>query len=98
MQLFISDAHQSIDSIRPIVEVLTAGGHFAWFDDQLLPGQDWKIELRAAIERSDALVFAMTPISVSSEWCRWELAVAAEAKKAVIPLLLEQKTHIASIV
>lgn len=89
MQLFISYAHESIDKIRQTVEVLTAGGHAAWFDDQLLPGQDWKQALGDEIARSDVLVYAITQETVSSEWCDWELVTAVRLEKAVIPVLLE---------
>jgi hypothetical protein len=89
MQLFISYAHESIDKVRQTVEVLTAGGHTAWFDDQLLPGQDWKRSLGEAIAHSDVFVYAITREAVSSEWCDWELATAVRAEKALLPVLLE---------
>jgi hypothetical protein len=90
VQIFISYAHESIDKVREIVEVLTAGGHAVWFDDQLLPGQDWKRALGEAIARSDVFVYAITTETVRSEWCDWELATAVHLEKAVIPVLLEQ--------
>jgi hypothetical protein len=89
MQLFISYAHESIANVRQTVEILTAGGHTVWFDDQLLPGQDWKRQLGESIARCDALVYAMTRETVTSEWCEWELATAVRLEKAVIPVLLE---------
>lgn len=89
MQLFISYAHESMDKVRQTVEVLTAGGHVAWFDDQLLPGQDWKSVLGEAISRSDMFVYAITTETMNSEWCDWELATAVHLEKAVIPILLE---------
>jgi len=89
MQLFISYAHESIDTVRQTVDVLTAGGHAAWFDDQLLPGQDWKRALGEAIARSDIFVYAITTEAVNSEWCDWELATAVHLEKAIIPVLLE---------
>jgi hypothetical protein len=89
IQLFISYAHESIAKVRPTVEVLTAGGDTTWFDEQLLPGQDWKQALGDAIARCDAFVYAITSEAVASEWCDWELATAVRLKKAVIPVLLE---------
>jgi len=89
MQLFISYGHESLAKVREIAEILTAGGHAVWFDNQLLPGQDWKGELGAAIARCDACVYVMTTEAVTSEWCEWELATAVRLEKAVIPILLE---------
>lgn len=89
MQLFISYARESIEDVRDTVEILRAGGHSVWFDERLLPGQDWKEELGKAIDGCEAFVFALTHDSVGSDWCAWELATAASLDKAVIPVLLE---------
>jgi len=69
MELFITYAHENLVKVRELAELLTAGGHTVWFDNQLLPGQDWKLELGNAIARSDAFVYALTKDSVASEWC-----------------------------
>lgn len=89
MQLFITYAHESLIEVQELVEVLTVGGHAAWFDNQLLPGQDWKQELREAIQRCDAYLYALSKDAVDSEWCQWEFATAVRLQKAVIPVLLE---------
>jgi hypothetical protein len=60
-----------------------------WFDDHLLPGQDWKLALGEAIARSNVFVYAITIATVSSEWCDWELGTAARFQKTIIPVLLE---------
>ena len=89
MRLFISYARKDIESIRELVEILQNGGHELWMDDRLMPGQNWQQELRARIEDSDILVFVLTPSSVQSEWCQWELDVAVRARKSIMPVLLE---------
>lgn len=91
MQLFISYAHESMEKVRETVEILTAGGHAVWFDEQLLPGQDWKRELGEEISRCQAFIYAMTSEALSSEWCQWELATATRLEKAVVPVLLEDR-------
>lgn len=92
MRLFVSYAHEDAPLVEALVEILRAGGHAPWFDDRLLPGQDWKAQLRSAIQRSDAFVYALTPASVASEWCRWEFVQAVRMGKPVIPVLLRQGT------
>lgn len=94
MQIFISYAHASIQKVSKIVEVLTAGGHTACFDNQLLPGQDWKKELHEKITSCDAFVFAITNDALASEWCAWELSTAVHLEKVIIPILLEPEVSI----
>jgi len=71
-----------------LVEILTAGGHKVLFDQELLPGQDWKAELGGQIAGCDAFVYALTPASISSEWCEWEFATSASLHKSVVPVLM----------
>lgn len=89
MRLFISYAHENHAAVRELADLLNAGGHFVWFDDEILPGQDWKRELGQRIAASDAFVYALTQSSVHSEWCQWELAEAARLQKSIMPVMLE---------
>jgi hypothetical protein len=89
MRLFITYGRDDVDRVSELAQLLTVGGHTVWFDNQLLPGQDWKKELGEEIRRCDALVYALTRDSAASEWCAWELATAARLKKAIVPVLLE---------
>ena len=90
MQVFISYARENKKKVSDeISPVLTAGGHTVWFDEQLLPGEDWKPALAKEIAQCDVFVYAATTESVRSEWCAWELGTAVRLEKAVIPVLLE---------
>lgn len=95
MRLFISYAHVDKAIVKDwVVSKLVAGGHDVWFDDRLVAGQDWKQQLNDEIKRSDALVYCMTPESVDSEWCQWELKRAVDLGKAVIPVLMQARTQL----
>ena len=95
MRLFISYAHVDKAIVKDwFVSKLVAGGHDVWFDDRLVAGQDWKQQLNDEIERSDALVYCMTPESVTSDWCQWELARAVDLGKPVIPVLMQARTQL----
>ncbi|MBK9748880.1 MAG: SUMF1/EgtB/PvdO family nonheme iron enzyme [Chloroflexi bacterium] len=95
MRLFISYAHVDKAIVKDwVVSKLVAGGHDVWFDDRLVAGQDWKQQLSGEIERSDALVYCMTPESVASDWCLWELTRAVDLGKPVISVLMQARTHL----
>lgn len=95
MRLFISYARVDKALVKDwVVSRLTAGGHEVWFDDRLFAGQGWEQQLSDEIQRSDTLVYCMTPESVNSEWCRWELRKAKEFGKSIIPVLLQARTVI----
>lgn len=94
MKLFISYAHTDKWQINQLVEILRDFGHDPWFDNRLMPGQDWKAALTQAVTSCDAFVYALTPEAVASEWCQWEFAKAVELNKPIIPVLVQSKTII----
>jgi hypothetical protein len=59
-----------------------------------MPGDDWQSDLRRAIDKSDALVYALSPDSAVKEWCRWECAQAVALNKPIIPVLLQPTPNI----
>jgi TIR domain len=89
MRLFITYGRDDVERVSKLAQLLTAGGYTVWFDNHLMPGQNWKKQLGDEIQRCDALVYALTKDSVASEWCQWELATAVRLKKVVVPVLLE---------
>jgi hypothetical protein len=89
VRLFISYAHKDKELVRQhIVDILEKAGHDPWFDEELRAGVDWQEEIYRRIHASHALVFAITPDSLGSEWARWELRQAVDAEKRIIPVLL----------
>jgi uncharacterized protein YgiM (DUF1202 family) len=95
MQLFLSYAHVDKPIVKSwIVDTLLSGSHDVWFDERLVAGGDWKQQLFKAIQQRDALVFCITPESIKSEWCQWELAQAVKLGKPILPVLLQGRTTI----
>lgn len=95
MRLFITYAHIDKAIVKEwIVDKLTAGGHDVWFDARLVAGQEWKKQISDEIQRSDALVYCMTPEAIASDWCQWELGQAVASGKPIIPVLLQAQTQI----
>ncbi len=91
MELFISYAHADEVRVRQIVDILRAAGHEPWFDEWLLPGQDWQDALTDAIDSCEALLYALSRESIRSEYCQWEFGTAVEMGKPIIPVLLEEE-------
>ena len=62
---------------------------FAPFLDRhdIKPGELWDARLGALIEQSDTVVFVISPESVKSERCVWEVNKALELSKRLLPVV-----------
>ncbi|MEO0408979.1 MAG: toll/interleukin-1 receptor domain-containing protein, partial [Cyanobacteria bacterium P01_A01_bin.135] len=59
-----------------------------WFDFSDIPsGVDYQKEIDAAIEKSDNLLFVISPHSVHSKYCRLEIELALKYHKRIIPVM-----------
>ncbi len=92
--LFVSYAHVDKPQIIPLIDLLREAGYEPWFDQLLIPGQDWQHILRDHISKFDTFLYVLTPESVNSQWCQWEFAEAAKLHKPIIPVLLQSKTKL----
>ena len=50
-------------------------------------GVEWEKRLSELIAQSDAVVFALSPKSVSSPYCQWEVAETDRLRKRLIPIV-----------
>jgi uncharacterized protein YjiK len=94
LRVFVSYARGDYFQVKQLVEILREGGHDPWMDHGILPGQDWKAELSKAIRLNDVFLYAITPRSIKSDWCRWEFQEAMLNNKSVMPVLLEDTADI----
>ncbi len=99
VQVFLNHANEDKPLVRRLYQTLKA---IAWLDpwmdeEKLLPGQDWKLEISKALEKSDAVIICLSKTSVVKIG-----VVQAEIRKAkelqerrpegrifIIPVLLE---------
>ncbi|MBN8595596.1 MAG: TIR domain-containing protein [Anaerolineae bacterium] len=98
LRLFLSYAHEDTkingNSVTSLVNILTIGGHDVWFDESLFSGgPKWKEQLANAIDNAHAVIYAMTPHSLRSQWCQWEVTRAINQSK---PLVLVKLTELPS--
>jgi WD40 repeat protein len=62
-------------------------GFEAYLDKQdILPGESWRTRIEGLILAADAVVFIISPSSIASEICSWEIRRALELKKSLTPL------------
>jgi formylglycine-generating enzyme required for sulfatase activity len=94
LKIFVSYARVDEPLVRGLVEILRAGNFDPWFDHALLVGQNFGNQILEAIRDCDRFLYALTPESVASEWCRWEFAQAVRAGKPIVPVLMQAKTPI----
>jgi hypothetical protein len=62
---------------------------FAPFLDRhdIKPGEPWEARLGGLIEQSDTVVFVISPESVKSERCVWEVEKALALSKRLLPVI-----------
>ena len=59
--VFLSYCRDNDAQVRQLYKELTAAGHAVWHDqERLLPGMDWKHEIRQAIRRAYAVVICFS--------------------------------------
>lgn len=61
LKVFLCHAHADRDSVKTLYTRLTADGVDAWLDkENLLPGQDWELEIRKVVREADVVVVCLS--------------------------------------
>ena len=100
LRVFLCHSSQDKPTVRELYQRLSAEGWIApWLDEEeLLPGQDWDLEIERALDGSDAVIVTLTTGSVSKEGyvqkeLRFVLDIALEKPEGtifVLPVRLEE--------
>lgn len=70
----------------------------AWLDLHNIPdGEDWKKEIEQNILNSHVFIFVISPKSIKSEYCNWEIDLAVKNNKRFIPLLHIDQNELGNI-
>jgi WD40 repeat protein len=86
-KVFISYSRVDGAFAEKLRAALAARGFEAYLDKaDILPGEPWRARIEGLILAADAIVFVMSPSSIASEICTWEVQRALELKKSVTPL------------
>ena len=59
-QVFLSYSHKNDTEAEELRETLLASGFDVWWDKMILPGQDWKFEIRKAMKRCGAVLLCLS--------------------------------------
>jgi hypothetical protein len=98
-QIFLTYAHSDKDIVRQLYHRLIRDGINAWLDEkELMPGQNWKHEIRQAILRSEIVIVCLSKqFNKQGGFRHEELEIALEKAKSLpddeiflIPVRLEQ--------
>jgi hypothetical protein len=90
LKVFISYARRDGAAFaEELVDSLDVAGFDAFLDrNDIAAGEDWEKRLEGLIAAADTMVFVMTPGSVGSQQCAWEIKTAEGLSKRVIPVVL----------
>jgi len=68
LKVFLCHSSEDKAAIRILYKELINNGIDAWLDEEnLLPGQDWQIEIPAAVRSSDAIIVFLSKKSITKE-------------------------------
>jgi WD40 repeat protein len=88
-RVFISYSRRNKTFAERLARDLDDAGLVVWIDfRQISGGELWQNEIYRGIERSEFLIFCMSPASVESVWCNKEITAAREQDKLIIPIMV----------
>ncbi|MEW5941433.1 MAG: TIR domain-containing protein, partial [Chloroflexota bacterium] len=98
LNVFLCYARSDLDAVRGLYQRLTRDGIAAWFDkESLLPGQDWRLEIRRAVEKSDVVIVCLSKNFNTAGFQQKEVRLALdtadekpEGEIFIIPVRLEE--------
>ncbi len=87
LKLFISYSRRDMAAADALVTALEGEGFEITIDRRDLPyGEEWQKELGDFIRGSDTVVWLVSPDSVASKWCNWELGEVGRLHKRLVPV------------
>ena len=99
LKIFLSYAFDDNSRVEKIRDWLSAAGAKPWLDtEDLLPGQDWKMEIGKVLDETDVILLCLSKMSVSKEgYVQKEMRLALdralempEGRIFLIPARLEE--------
>src|SRR3982074_3405741 len=87
-KVFVSYSRKDSAFAQMLVGALAERGFDAFLDKtDIAPGEPWKERLAGLIAAADTMVFTVSPDSIASPICAWELEESTRLGKRVIPVV-----------
>jgi hypothetical protein len=88
LKVFVSYSRKDLDFAEQLVPALEVLGYTIIIDRKGIHGAEkWEAHLGQMILEADTIVFILTPASVQSEVCHWEVDQALLRRKRIVPVL-----------
>jgi WD40 repeat protein len=88
LKVFISYSRKDEDFALELLAGLQLAGFEPYLDKHdIAAGEDWEVRLGRLIEAADTVVFVISPDSITSARCAWEVERAITLKKRLLPIL-----------
>src|SRR5262245_53953084 len=86
--VFISYSRRDREAAHRLYSALKGEGFSPYFVTRdIAAGEKWKARLGRLIESADTIVFLISPDSVASELCNWEIDHAEALGKRIMPVV-----------
>jgi hypothetical protein len=91
LKLFICYSRRDTVAADALVKELESAGFEVTIDRRDLPyGEKWQAEISDFIRLSDTVVWLISPASIGSDWCNWELGEVQRRRKRLVPIKIAE--------
>ncbi|MEM7796069.1 MAG: toll/interleukin-1 receptor domain-containing protein, partial [Cyanobacteria bacterium P01_C01_bin.118] len=88
-QVFLAYAQANAEVMHQVDRSLRRQGVTVWSNQTDIPtGEAFKRVVNRGIEEADTMVYLLSPVSLQSQYCQYELKYAVALNKRVIPILV----------
>ncbi|MBR5449326.1 MAG: toll/interleukin-1 receptor domain-containing protein [Clostridia bacterium] len=94
---FVSYAHKDSDTVTEIISRLSAKGARIWYDENLVPTDEYVEVIAEKIEKSSFFIAFISKSSLASKFCRDEIRFAYETSKPMMVVYLDDEEPSAGI-
>jgi tetratricopeptide (TPR) repeat protein len=90
LKAFISYSRRDMAFADRLVTALESRDIEVMIDRRDLPLlEEWQNELIGFIRKADAVVYLLSPLSIDSKWCKWEVEQVTALNKRLAPIVAE---------
>lgn len=90
-EVFISYSRRDKAFVRALCHGLLQSHHKVWVDwDGIRSSQPWEAEIASGIQQATRFVYIISPDSVQSQYCNWEIDEALKHQKKLIPVVCRE--------